>query len=855
MFHVYDTQETRFDMMSAIDVASSFQVVGALDGHSAGAMEATFNRLWSNVFGPPGTLSLDLENGLQAGLSRYSEWFGCRIKNSAGQAHWQNGVIERHGAHWKAIFARVNDECSLAGKGDIELAAVSINSAKNNLVKRCGYSPAQIVFGKGISLPEDIAYGRNEEQMVELLTFDRQRQREAAIRGAARTAFFRTNTDDKFRRALLQRARVAPGEAQVGEMVCFLRKEKNRKDPHWRGPGVAIGHEGQNTWVSFAGRCHLCAPEHLRRASAEEVGGLFSLEATRKDLERLVQADFDDPELFQRADEEKEDEPGDGLPHEEDGDDDLGDVVPDLTADVETYNIPGGEVDMEEDVLPEQNRGERRAGNFQVPAAVTKRIRKKGPEHQAGATDCVNKTPHTSYMLKKASTARGREKQLEKEIPWSATPQEQHAAFRAAEDKQWKEHLEHDALEPLSIEESDRVRQQEDASRILNSRFAYKDKHWAKRKKDPSIPWKAKSRLVVGGHLDPDIGSIAANTDAPTVSRLGILLLLQFVASNLSRGWTAAAGDVSAAFLNGPYLERILYLKQPQHGIGGLHPRQLIKVKKGIFGLCDSPRGWWKKLLSEILELKIDVDDGEFGSFQQNPLDPCIFQLCPSTANGRGAPMCYVAVHVDDLLVVGPERLASKVREALSRIFPVDSWELDTFEYVGSTIEVNADSTRLFTVEIDAKEDDDAMASREQAADNQSLVGALGWLANQSRPDLVAGVSMSQQVQKEPTIGDVRFTNQLARRAFEHKEQGVVLHDIDLVDLQKSMLLAYHDAGWANAPQSVEDPFYQLTEAENQAGLVCQGPHSYKGKKLLKKTNSKLASQYGMITFLADNRV
>ena len=69
------------------------------------------------------------------------------------------------------------------------------------------------------------------------------------------------------------------------------------------------------------------------------------------------------------------------------------------------------------------------------------------------------------------------------------------------------------------------------------------------------------------------------------------------------------------------------------------------------------------------------------------------------------------------------------------------------------------------------------------------------------------------------------------------------------------MLLAYHDAGWANAPQSVEDPFYQLTEAENQAGLVCQGPHSYKGKKLLKKTNSKLASQYGMITFLADNRV
>ncbi|CAE7636561.1 secG [Symbiodinium sp. KB8] len=55
---------------------------------------------------------------------------------------------------------------------------------------------------------------------------------------------------------------------------------------------------------------------------------------------------------------------------------------------------------------------------------------------------------NTVYMLKKPTTKRGHLKQLEKEIPWTAIPEEERAAFRAAEQTQWEEHVRCQALQP-----------------------------------------------------------------------------------------------------------------------------------------------------------------------------------------------------------------------------------------------------------------------------------------------------------------------------------------------------------------------------------------------------------------------
>ena len=466
--------------------------------------------------------------------------------------------------------------------------------------------------------------------------------------------------------------------------------------------------------------------------------------------------------------------------------------------------------------------------------------------------------------MKMAKTPRGREKALEKEIPWSMVPPEQQENFRQAELKQYSEHVEHNALEPLSVEASRKV-MKEQPDRVLNSRFAYRDKHWSRRRQEPNLSWKAKARLVIAGHRDPDLLS-GLPTHAPTISRQGIHLLLQVLASNLRRGWKGFAGDVTAAFLCGEDLQRELYLKQPKTGLGDLHPEQLLRIRKPIFGLVDSPAAWWTKLHKTLKKMRVKNDDGEW-IVVQNTLDHCIFmvqKVLSYDEEGQprlGAPEAYLGVHVDDVLLVGEGALCDLLKCQLSSEFPIQEWEEGKFEYVGSYIEVLEDrvkvsqasyaATRLFQVETDKNNPDHFEASEVEKHDNQSLIGALSWMASQTRPDLQVGVSMSQQCQKSPTVGDVRFTNQLARRAMEHKEEGLTFFP---VDFDKAVLLCYHDAGWANVPQSDDDPYYRLTDGEILQGKIQDGPLARREAKM-KKANSTIASQFGGLYILTDEGV
>ena len=846
-FSAYDAWGVRHEFMMMIDYGTSFQVVVPLRGHSTQSMEQDFCEGWSHVFGPPGTIAVDLETGLQAGLARYSEFYGVKMRSAAGQAHWQQGTVERHIRVWKEIWDRMVDDHSI-GEGDIHLATTAVNNAMNELRRKNGFSPSQAVWGKDPEIPGELLSGRDPEQFEHIITHDRQRAREHALRTAAKETYFRCQADAKLRRALLQRSRVSGPDLEVGDFVYFYRKAKNQKFWRWLGPATVIGHEGTNLWLSRGGRCHLVAPEHVRRATSEEIGESFTLKSTQEDLEKLLEMNPDEV-MF------------DGEDCEEDP------VLPpgDDQADLETDG--GGQV----------------RDNRHLPAygPVSKRYRIKGPQdggvpgmppplpdHDPDLEDILEDMslheeedgpPDEVMMLKRAKTARGREKQLEKELPWSLIPPEQHENFKAAEHKQYQEHLDYEALEPLSVDESLRV-MEEKRDRVLQSRFAYRDKAYAKRRKDPGLPWKHKARLVIAGHMDPDIAH-GLQTTAPTVSRQSVMLLLQILASRLSEGWQAHAGDITAAFLNGGPLERELYLKQPRHGLGNLHPAQLLRIRKGIFGLVDSPHGWWERFKGDVTAIAPVLDDGTTCVIEQCPLDPCVFFVKKIYGDAVSEPIAYIAVHVDDVLLIGGAGVCKTLKDLLSKAFPIDGWETDAFEYIGSFIEfdkkavkVSQESyveSRLFQVAVGASQCDEEMASEEQLADNRSLVGALSWLAGQSRPDLQASVSMCQQLQKCPTVGDVRFTNLVARRAYEHKKEGISFYP---VDLDKAVLLCYHDAGWANAPQDEDDPIYQLTKEENDNGIFKEGPFINKPRKT-KRNNSRIASQLGCVYALANEGI
>ena len=191
------------------------------------------------------------------------------------------------------------------------------------------------------------------------------------------------------------------------------------------------------------------------------------MKGAKREIEQLLEGDPDDPGVFEDEDNAEEDEHDLGdmeLDHDEDKGYGVGDVI--------------------SDVDEEDNDTKEIIGN-----PPTRRLKRK-----TKAADLPD-GPYNAMMLKTDLTRRGVERK-EKELPWSEIPDEMKNDFRAAEVIQWNEHLSFDALAPLSTEQSDR------------------------RREGDQVPWKCKSRLVIAGHTDPDLGVEALSTDAPALSCL-----------------------------------------------------------------------------------------------------------------------------------------------------------------------------------------------------------------------------------------------------------------------------------------------------------------------------------------------
>ena len=114
----------------------------------------------------------------------------------------------------------------------------------------------------------------------------------------------------------------------------------------------------------------------------------------------------------------------------------------------------------------------------------------------------------------------------------------------------WGEWMDYGSAQILSRADSDMVRKTVKKERVLKSRWALRDKNASARSEKNPLPLKAKARLVIGGHNCPDALSGKLKTDAPTVQRTSVLVMLQIAANDW---WldTLAAGDISSAFLQG----------------------------------------------------------------------------------------------------------------------------------------------------------------------------------------------------------------------------------------------------------------------------------------------------------------
>ena len=559
IFNLYTVDKEKLVVMSILDLASGYHVVRKIYGKKSEHYAKLFLEAWASWAGRPNRLVVDQERGFMKTFTDEMERHGIHAHYIAGQAHWQNGMVERQNGWFRSIWEKVVDEKSIYAT-EAEWTLMEVCHAKNTLRRSHGYSPSQWVFG-GEPRTGDPSLDGDEDDLQPLTTTPTTEWvRRQEIRVSARKAFVVTQAEDTMKRALQGRPRVQHGDFHTGDWVYVYRKTKvpggaarQRQDAgEWIGPGVLVGQEGDNFWVSRGGRCMLCAREHLRQAESEEVGSLLQTRVMKEDMLRLIQnLDRDD------------------------GDEDIYlDAVPPAAGGHGRGTVRHRDQD---DDAPHRR--------LRFKQAMQERKRKGLPMDEDAAEEHASdgaggdrrdlSQAASSAMVAERGLTKAQQGKLDKEIKWEEIPEEERHLYIAAEKKQWDDHLRCEAVRVLTDQETLHVRETFPKERILRSRFAYRDKHCAKRREDPSVPPKAKARLCVGGHRDPDLKTGELRTEAPTPSK-GALSALMVLSSIYH--WDVAAGDIECAFLQGMENQRNLYMEQPVRG--------LPELRKGCWFRC-----------------------------------------------------------------------------------------------------------------------------------------------------------------------------------------------------------------------------------------------------------------------------
>ena len=459
-----------------------------------------------------------------------------------------------------------------------------------------------------------------------------------------------------------------------------------------------------------------------------------------------------------------------------------------------------------------------------------------------------------AHYLNQGPKAAGK-KRGEGEVFAHEIPEEEWPAWKEQDLEEFNKIVKSGALKVLSLEESEKVRQELKETgkldRILPSRMVRRYKPGD----GPGLPRTRKSRFCIRGDKDPD--AIYLSRFAPTVTTSNLQILFQ---AAVNKGFRGVVGDLKSAFTHSLPLFRAggkLYCKSCNGSMPGLQEGQLAEIVLGCYGLCDAPMHWRKTLVSFLTQTL---------GYKQSALDPCTFLLHGPKG---GSKVCHgvdaeehvlhgmVAVEIDDLLMFGDSVHEEKMKElqqkfTFGKIEPLDERGVNfngrRLRQVGDTIFVDMKAfveERLETVELGKERQ---KCKREKLTDDEvSLVrkacGSLNWAGREGRPDAAAAASMFSCTMLEMTVEDVAELNRVILRIKETSEMSLQIQAIDEARLRWGVVT---DASYANARGGKTQGGHLLLAFDQDmlSGKLakCNLLH-WKSGKLPRTVNSTLAAE------------
>ena len=517
-----------------------------------------FESQWEEIFGLPSEIRHDPEGAFVSNeLITHFPQKGVRLQPVAGEAHWQNGMVERAMQTIFGTATRIMSESELS----ITRAVSQAVSAHNHLSVVHGFTPAQWAVGRAPSW-QNLLHEEGEDVVNISRDSHEAFARKMHEQISARKIWQEEDLKRKLQRA--ERARLRKDRMFVpGELVYAWRlglntmpgtaRSQGIHKGAWYGPATVLGTEtrtenGQATpgnivWIIISDRLWRCAPQQLRRASEREHAQHVLTQERPWTFEGITGT----LALGQYRNIVAEPYPAE---------EDESDAIP---VNVDDEEMPAGGDPEGEQAPPKRRLIEREP---EVPS-VRRRIIGKQPDPNEAirlAEDCANFC-ETSLIADEHLTDtvceiefpfiegdRGVKKYLKNpeafvvsalkkkkvEIREKNLTSDERELMKTAKGKEVKEFIKEHVVERLKAGETI------PHDKIMRMRWILT---W---KIQPDGERKGKARLVVLGFEDPFLG--LETTNSPTLNKRSKQMLLH---TCVQRGWRLQKGDVTAAFLQG----------------------------------------------------------------------------------------------------------------------------------------------------------------------------------------------------------------------------------------------------------------------------------------------------------------
>jgi len=264
----------------------------------------------------------------------------------------------------------------------------------------------------------------------------------------------------------------------------------------------------------------------------------------------------------------------------------------------------------------------------------------------------------------------------------------------------------------------------------------------------------------------------------------------------IRRGWVDAHLDVKCAYLYGE-LQQVTYVSPPEGFQNFSKPNSVWRLKRALYGLHQSGRQWFAKLVEELLRIGFTRIPGFSCSFHFNNIAVLLFYVDDLVLFALNNTVLREVVHklskVFDVTNLG------RIQKLLGVVFDRSQGKirLNQTGYISNLAnEFEIAPNKLVKVPLNVGTVLQKPAEADVLLSNfpyRSLVGSLLFLATRTRPDLLFPVILLSQFNTCYTKVHEKCLLQVLQYATNTSN-----YSLDLTDCSSDGLYAFTDASWAN---------------------------------------------------------